>query len=43
MAAAFKFAGMNETAGYIASAGFPFSLFLAWVAAIFEIVLVIGF
>jgi putative oxidoreductase len=43
LAAAFKFAGMNETAGYIASAGFPFSLFLAWVAAIFEILLVIGF
>jgi len=43
IAAALKFAGMNETAGYIASVGFPFPLFLAWVAAIFEILLVIGF
>ena len=43
MAAAFKFAGINETATYIAAAGFPFSLLLAWVAAIFEILLVIGF
>ncbi len=33
MAAAFKFAGMAETAGYIAAAGFPFPLFLAWCAA----------
>lgn len=43
MAAGFKFAGMRDTAGYIASAGFPFPLFLAWVAAIFEVLLVIGF
>jgi uncharacterized membrane protein YphA (DoxX/SURF4 family) len=43
MAAAFKFAGMQETAGYIAAAGFPFPLFLAWVAAIFEVLLVLGF
>jgi uncharacterized membrane protein YphA (DoxX/SURF4 family) len=41
MAASFKFLGMNDTAGYIASAGFPFPLFLAWVAAIFESVLAI--
>jgi putative oxidoreductase len=43
LAAAFKFAGMEGTAGYIASAGFPFPLFLAWCAAIFEVVLIIGF
>ena len=42
MAASFKFAGMDATAGYIAAAGFPFPLFLAWVAAIFECLLVIG-
>ncbi|PWK75608.1 DoxX-like protein [Aminobacter sp. AP02] len=27
MAATFKFAGMDQTAGYIAAAGFPFPLF----------------
>jgi|SRR5262245_48121457 uncharacterized membrane protein YphA (DoxX/SURF4 family) len=43
MAAGFKFAGMEATAGYIASAGFPFPLFLAWVAAIFESLLAIAF
>jgi putative oxidoreductase len=43
MAAVFKFLGMEATAGYIASAGFPFPLFLAWVAAIFETLLIIGF
>lgn len=43
MAAAFKFAGMPETAGYIAAAGFPFPLLLAWLAAIFEIALVLAF
>jgi uncharacterized membrane protein YphA (DoxX/SURF4 family) len=36
MAATFKFLDMAGTAGYIASAGFPFPLLLAWVAAIFE-------
>jgi putative oxidoreductase len=36
MAAAFKFAGMDATAGYIAAAGFPFPLLLAWLAAFFE-------
>lgn len=41
MAATFKFAGMGDTAGYIAAAGFPFPLFLAWVAAIFEVCLVL--
>ena len=43
MAASFKFAGMAETAGYIASAGFPFALPLAWIAAIFEVALVLAF
>ena len=43
MAAAFKFAGMQMTADYIAAAGFPVPLFLAWVAAIFEVLLVLGF
>lgn len=43
MAAGFKFAGMEATAGYIASAGFPFPLFLAWVAAFFELVLAAAF
>jgi len=39
MAATFKFADMGATADYIASAGFPFPLFLAWVAAFFELAL----
>ncbi|WEX09945.1 DoxX family protein [Chelativorans sp. AA-79] len=43
MAAAFKFSGMESTAAYIAAAGFPFPLLLAWVAAFFEIALVIAF
>jgi uncharacterized membrane protein YphA (DoxX/SURF4 family) len=43
MAAAFKFAGMQATADYIAAAGFPFPLFLAWIAALFEVALVACF
>lgn len=43
MAMSFKFASMEGTAGYIAAAGFPISYFLAWVAAIFECVLVFCF
>lgn len=43
LAAVFKFVDINATAGYIASAGFPLSLLLAWLAAIFEIALVICF
>ncbi|MDQ6435124.1 DoxX family protein [Mesorhizobium sp. LHD-90] len=43
MAAAFKFAGMADTAGYIAAAGFPFPLLLAWLAAIFEVALMLCF
>ncbi|RUM96421.1 DoxX family protein [Pseudaminobacter arsenicus] len=43
MAAAFKFAGMADTAAYIAAAGFPFPLLLAWLAAFFELALVLAF
>lgn len=43
MAAAFKFMGMSDTAAYIAAAGFPFPLLLAWLAAIFEVLLVLAF
>ncbi len=43
MAVSFKFLDIEATAGYIASAGFPFPLLLAWLAAIFEVVLVICF
>jgi putative oxidoreductase len=43
MAASFKFMGMEFTAQEIAAAGFPFPLFLAWVAALFEVALAIGF
>ena len=43
MAAGFKFAGMQATADYIAAAGFPIPLVLAWVAAFFEVALVIAF
>ena len=43
MAAVFKFVDINATASHIASAGFPFSLLLAWLAALFETVLVICF
>jgi putative oxidoreductase len=43
MATSFKFMDMGATAGYIASAGFPFPLFLAWVAAFFEVGLAMAF
>jgi uncharacterized membrane protein YphA (DoxX/SURF4 family) len=43
MAATFKFLGMDATATYIAAAGFPMPLALAWIAAIFEVALVVGF
>jgi putative oxidoreductase len=43
LAVFFKFASMEGTASYIAAAGFPFSYFLAWVAAIFECVLIFCF
>ena len=43
MAAGFKFAGMGDTAGYIAAAGFPLPLALAWIAALFELALALAF
>lgn len=43
MAASFKFLDMQSTAGYIASAGFPIPLALAWMAAIFEVALALAF
>ena len=43
MAMAFKFAGIGETATYIAAAGFPLASFLAWIAAVFELALVLCF
>jgi Predicted membrane protein len=43
MATTFKFIDMPMTASYIAGAGFPFPLFLAWCAAIFEIGLALAF
>lgn len=43
MATTFKFMDIGGTAGYIASVGFPASTLLAWLAAIFELALVIAF
>lgn len=43
MAVAFKFSDIGGTAGFIAAAGFPFPLFLAWCAAILEVIIVIAF
>lgn len=43
MACVFKFKDMPGTAGYIAAAGFPIPGVLAWLAAIFELALVISF
>jgi len=43
MAVSFKFMDMGATAGYIAAAGFPFPLFLAWCAAILEVLLAVAF
>lgn len=43
MAATFKFMNMGGTADYIASAGFPASLPLAWCAAFFECALILCF
>jgi putative oxidoreductase len=43
MAAVFKFIDINATAGYIAQAGFPLSLPLAWIAAFFEVALIVCF
>ena len=41
MAATFKFIGMSGTADFIAAAGFPLPLFLAWLAALFETALIL--
>jgi len=43
MAVSFKFMGMQSTASYIATAGFPVPLILAWCAAMLEAALVIAF
>lgn len=43
LAVSFKFMGMDDTAGYIAAAGFPMPMLLAWLAAILECLLVVGF
>ena len=43
MAMAFKFAGMDATAKYIAAAGIPAAYPLAWVAAFFELALFLCF
>jgi uncharacterized membrane protein YphA (DoxX/SURF4 family) len=43
MATSFKFLDMQSTASYIAAAGFPFPLFLAWIAAFFEVGLALAF
>ncbi|WP_353619483.1 DoxX family protein [Rhizobium sp. ICMP 5592] len=43
MAVSFKFMDMGATADYIAAAGFPFPLFLAWCAAILEVLLATAF
>ena len=43
MATSFKFMDIAATAGYIESAGFPFPVLLAWLAAIFEVLLVLCF
>ncbi|MDM9645194.1 DoxX family protein [Rhizobium sp. S163] len=43
MALSFKFMDITATAGYIASASFPFPLFLAWIAAFFELGLALAF
>ena len=43
MGTTFKFMGMAATAQAIAAEGIPFPLFFAWVAAFFELGLVIAF
>jgi len=43
IAAYFKFADMGSTALFIGAAGFPMALALAWIAAIFEVLLVLAF
>jgi putative oxidoreductase len=41
MAAVFKFTDMSGTASFIAAAGFPVPLLLAWCAALFECALIL--
>lgn len=43
MAAAFKFSGMEATATFIVTAGFPVPLLLAWLAAFLESALALAF
>lgn len=43
LAASMKFAGMEATAGYIASIGFPSPLLFAWLAGFFEVGLALAF
>ncbi|MEO6301138.1 MAG: DoxX family protein [Paracoccaceae bacterium] len=43
MAMVFKFSDISATADYIAATGFPFATLLAWLAAIFELALVLSF
>jgi putative oxidoreductase len=43
MAVGFKLMGIGATADFIAAAGFPIPLVLAWLAAIFEVALVFAF
>lgn len=43
MAATFKFVDIGATAGEIASIGFPAPELFAWIAALFEVALAIGF
>jgi uncharacterized membrane protein YphA (DoxX/SURF4 family) len=43
MAASFKFMDMNGTAAMIAAAGFPMPTLLAWLAAAFEVALILCF
>ena len=43
MAAVFKFVDMNATAAYIAAINFPAPQLFAWLAALFEVGLVIAF
>ncbi len=43
MATSFKFFDMQGTANFIAAAGFPIPLFLAWIAAFFELALALAF
>src|SRR6267154_3677612 len=43
MALSFKLMDINAAAGYIASAGFPLSMPLAWLAALLELALIACF